>query len=216
MLTNRYWLLIFRCAALAVFAITAGCATNVPFDYFQEGHKPKGASLAVISGSGDDADVRFAEHLTKKLQERSTLKVLSQAEVGRRSGRYPVKIKIGQPKNPDKPVWYAAGEKGKVDALHDAVKTDYLLVVWVTNLNRYITQNNMGATSVSYGASFIGNLLEYSPGKAVGYTDFGRSRGQSCCLFGVSEGQDIDALLEGSAEDMAAEFAGRTKTEKNR
>jgi hypothetical protein len=196
------------------FAALTGCATNVPFEFFQEGYKPKGRSLAVVSGGTDEAGIKFAEHLTTHLQQKSTLKVMSQAEVDRRVGKYPVNIKTAAPKDEDKPVWFAPGEKAKVDAMHGALKTDYVLVVWVSGLNRFTSTSSTGGTRVSYGAWLIGNLVEYSPGKAVGYADFGRSKSQSCFLFGGSEGKDIDELLRGSAEDMAEELAERTGTER--
>ncbi len=193
------------------------CATNVPFAFLEENYHPKtkGGSLAVISGSTDEATQRFADHLTKNLKETSTFKVMSQADVDKRVGKYPVDIKIGEPKDPDKPVWYLPGEKAKLNALHDAVKTDYLLVVWVTNVSRVVTHSNTGS-SVSYAASMIGNLVEYSPGKAVGYSEFGRSKRQSCFLFGGSEGKDIDTLLLGAAEDMADDLVSRTGMGKNK
>jgi len=214
MFMARFRIVIYPVALALITAFAAGCATNVPFDLFQEGYKPKGKSLAVISGSSDDADIRFAEHVTKKLQEMSTLKVLSQQEVERRVGKYPANIKITEPKDKDKPVWYAAGEKAKIDSLHGAVKTDYLLVVWVTNVNRIVTRDSRGGGSVSYGAGFVSNLVEYSPGKAVGYSEFGRSKRQSCFLFGGSEGKDIDNLLLSSAEDLADDLVDRTATRK--
>jgi len=208
-ITSRCVRLMAPFLFLAVLALATGCATNVPFDFFQEGYKPRTGSIAVVSGGTDDADVKFAEYVTKSLQEKSTLKVLSQAEVDRRVGKYPVNIKTAEPKDSGKPVWPAQGEKAKVDAMHGALKTDYVLVVWVAGLSRYSSRN-----SVSYGASIIGNLFEYPPGKIVGYSDFGRSRSQSCFLFGGSEGKDIDALLRGSAEDLAEDLADRTKTAK--
>lgn len=209
MITNRSARLMVPLLFLAVLVLTTGCATNVPFDFFQDGYKPRGNSIAVVSGGNDETEVKFAEYVTKSLQEKSTLKVLSQSEVDRRVGKYPVNIKTAEPKDSGKPVWLAQGEKAKIDAMHGALKTDYVLVVWVTGLSRYTSRN-----SVSYGASFIGNLIEYSPGKAVGYSDFGRSRSQSCFLFGGSEGKDIDALLRGSAEDLAEDLSDRTKTAK--
>lgn len=199
------------CVIALAGSMLSGCATNVPFDFFQEGYKPRAGSLAVVSGGADDSDIRFSDFLTRRLQEKSTLKVLSQDEVDRRVGKYPVNIKIAEPKDSGKPVWFAPGEKARVDAMHGALKTDYVLVVWVTNISRYSTRS-----SVNYGASIVGNLVDYSPssGKTVGYSDFGRSRSQSCFLFGGSEGKDIDTLLRFSAEELADEFMDRTHTGK--
>ena len=215
MKTRRIGRLLSLAALAAAFLALGGCGRNVPFDFMQEGYTAKPGTLAVVSGGTDDADVRFAEHLTKSLQQQSTLRVLSQAEVDRRVGKYPVNIKwTAQPKDAEHPVWYAPNEKARIDAIQAAVKTDYVLVVWVANLSRYTTTSSRGGTSVSYGASIIGNLVHYGPGKAVGYTDFGASKGQTCCLFGVSEGQDIDNLLKFSAGEIAGKVAERTRTAK--
>jgi len=196
----------------AALAVTAGCGKSVPFDYLQEGYTAKPGSVAVVSGGTDDADVRFADHLTKSLQQKSTLKVLSQAEVDKRAGKYPVTIKTVKPKDLDHPVWDGPNEKAKIDAMQANLRTDYVLVVWVADLSRYTTTSSQGGTSVSYGASIIGNLVHYGPGKAVGYTNFGASKSQSCCLFGGSEGKDIDDLLRFSAEKIADAVAERTRT----
>lgn len=201
--------------AAVVTALLSGCARNVPFDLMQESAAVKPGTIAVVSGGTDDADVRFAEHLTKALQQKSTMKVLSQADVDKRIGKYPVNLKTARPpKDLDRPVWYAPGEKARLDAMQAGTKTDYLLVVWVADLSRYTTTSSRGGSSVSYGASIIGNLVHYGPGRPVGYTNFGASKGQTCCLFGVSEGKDIDDLLRFSAEEIAVAVAERTKTAK--
>lgn len=199
---------------IAVLAALGGCGKNVPFEFMQEGYAAKPGSLSVVSGGTDDADIRFADFLTKSLQQRSTMKVLSQADVDRRVGKYPVNIKTVRPADPDRPVWLQGNEKAKLDAMQNALKTDYVLVVWVSNLSRYVTTSSRGGSSVSYGASIIGNLVHYGPGKPVGYTDFGASKSQTCCLFGVSEGEDIDSLLRFSADEIAKKVADLTRTAK--
>lgn len=207
--------LIGRLAVLiAVLAVLGGCGKNVPFEFIKEGYAAKPGTLAVVSGGTDDADVRFAEFLTKSLQQRSTMKVMSQADVERRVGKYPVNIKTVRPADLDRPVWLQGNEKTKVDRMQSAIKTDYVMVVWVANLSRYVTTSSRGGSSVSYGASIIGNLVHYGPGTAVGYTDFGATKGQTCCLFGVSEGEDIEKLLQYAAEEIAKKAADLTRTAK--
>jgi hypothetical protein len=62
--------------------------------------------------------------------------------------------------------------------------------------------------------SVYGRFFEYPKGKIDAYSAFGRSKGQSCCLFGKSEGEDVDALLKDSAEEAADKFISVTGSEK--
>lgn len=193
-------------------SILSGCGKGYPFEFLDEGYRPKGSSVAVVSASADDASERFAQHLTKNLQEKSTLKVLSQNQVAQRVGKYPVSIKTGDPKNWDKPVWYGQKDKSRIDSIANAVNTDYVLFMWVDSIHR-ITTTGQGGSSVNYRAVIIGNMVDRQ-GRTAGYSNFGSQKGQTCCLFGVSEGQDIDSLLQIAAGEVAREFAQRTGSEK--
>lgn len=214
--------MMYRIARLSVFAVLiiaalmlGGCGKGHPFDFLDEGYRPKGSSVAVVAASADDATERFAQHMTKSLQGKSTLKVLGQNQVAQRVGKYPVNIKSGDPQNNnwDKPVWYAAKDKDRVASIAAAVKTDYVLFMWVDNISRVTTTSSRGGSSVSYQAVIIGNMVDQK-GKTAGFSNFGASKGQTCCLFGVSEGQDIDTLLKYAAEEAAQEFAQHTGTAK--
>jgi hypothetical protein len=193
-------------------AVLSGCGKGYPFEFLQDGYAPKGSSVAVVSSSADDASERFAQHLTKSLQEKSTLKVVGQSQVAQRVGKYPVSIKTADPKNWDKPVWYTAKDKARVESIANSVNADYVLFMWVDNISR-ITTTGQGGSSVNYRAVIIGNMVDRQ-GRTAGYSNFGSQKGQTCCLFGVSEGQDIDSLLQIAAGEVAREFAQRTGTEK--
>jgi len=194
--------------------LLAGCGGGHPFEFLDAGYSPKGTTVAVVSAGADDATERFAQHMTKNLQEKSTLKVLSQSQVAQRVGKYPLNIKSGNPQNDnwDKPVWFSSKDAGRVASVAAAVKTDYVLLMWVDKISRVTTYSQSGA-STSYTAIVIGNLVDRK-GRPVGFSNYGASKGQSCCLFGVSEGQDIDSLLQYAAEKAAQEFAQRTGTVK--
>ena len=202
--------------ALAISALLlSGCGKGHPFEFLADGYAPKGASVAVVSASADDATERFAQHLTKSLQEQSTLKVLSQAQVAQRVGKYPVNIKTADPKNWDKPVWYSAKDQSRVESIAGAVKTDYVLFMWIDKISRVTTTSSQGGGSTNYNAIIIGNAVDQR-GRPVAFSNFGSSKGQTCCLFGVSEGQDIDSLLQLAAGEVAREFAQRTGTERKK
>ncbi len=197
-----------------LIAVLSGCGgTPHPFSLYDEKTAIKTGSIAVISADNSELTVRVADNLTRELKERSTFKVLSQEEVKRRVGRYPVTIKIGQAENEDKPLWFAKGEKAKVDAMQAQLKTDYVFVVWTDNLRR-ITRTGQGGSSVTYSVDVYGNVVEYPKSRAIGYTSFARNQGQSCCLFGKSEGDDINEMLKGAAESMTDDFISAAHAEK--
>jgi hypothetical protein len=190
------------------------CGIHKPFEPMDDKVQIRPGSLAVISADASDATMRLAEELTRELKERSTFKVLSQAEVGRRVGKYPVTIKEGQPENTDRPVWFAKGEKAKVDAMQAQIKADYIFVVWTGNLTRVTTTSQRGGSSVSYRVNVDGNVIEYPKGRVVGYSVFGGSKSQTCCLFGKSEDDDVNEMLKNAAGEMADKFISAAKAEK--
>lgn len=204
---------VFFAAAL-ILSVLAGCGVHKPFELMDDKTQVKKGSLAVISGDGSEPTVLLTQYLTHELRQKSTFRVMGQEEIERRVGKYPIVIKRTTPENEDKPVWYAKGEKSKLDAMHDHVKTDYILVVWISDLSRITTTYSRGGQKVTYAASVLGNLLEYPKAKPVGFSICGYSKDQSCCLFGKSEGDDINELLKYSAQEIAEKFMSITKAEK--
>jgi hypothetical protein len=193
----------------------SGCCggTPYPFALYDEKTVIRSSSIAVVSADTSELTVQLADNLTRELKARSTFKVLSQEEVARRLGRYPVKVKPGTPDNPDKPIWFAKGEKAKVDSMQAQLKTDYVFLVWTDNL-RKVTRTGQGGSSVTYSVDVYGNVVEYPKSRAIGYTSFARNQGQSCCLFGKSEGDDIHEMVKAAAGSMADDFISAAKAEK--
>ncbi len=197
-----------------VFLISACCGIHKPFETMDDKVTIRPGSIAVISSYGDEPTQRLAQDLTQHLKERSTFKVMSQEEVRRRLGKYPVTIKEGKPENEDKPVWFSKPEKAKIDAIHAQLKTDYLFLVWTGDLTRTTVTNSRGGSSVTYSVSVDGNVVEYPKGRPVGFSVFGASKGKSCCLFGKSEGDDVHELLKNAAGEMADKFIDAAKAER--
>ncbi len=197
-----------------LLAFLAGCGgTAHPFSLYDEKTAIRTGSIAVISADTSELTVQVADNLTRELKERSTFKVLSQEEVRRRVGKYPVKLKVGQPENEDKPLWLTKGEKSKVDAMQAQLKTDYVFLLWTDNLRR-ITRTGQGGSSVTYSVDVYGNVIEYPKSRAIGYTSFARNQGKSCCLAGKSEGDDINEMLKGAAASMADDLIAAAHAEK--
>lgn len=213
-LVRRFSALYIFLAVCMVGALSGCCGgTPYPFALYDEKTVIRSSSIAVVSADTSELTVQLADNLTRELKARSTFKVLSQEEVARRLGRYPVKVKQGTPDNPDKPVWFAKGEKAKVDSLQAQLNTDYVFLVWTDNL-RKITRTGQGGSSVTYSVDVYGNMIEYPRSRAIGYTSFARNQGQSCCLFGKSEGDDIHEMVKGAARSMADDLISAAKAEK--
>ncbi len=194
-----------------------GCGgVHRPFELVDKNTRIKPGSLAVLSGSSSEVDVKLAANLTQELKKRSTFHVMSQEEIARRVPGYPSEIfrnsKVPKEEE-DNYAWISQGNKARVDAAHAQLNTDYVFVIWAGQLNKWVT-SGQGGTRVDYAVSVYGRFFEYSKGKIVAYSAFGRSKGQSCCLFGKSEGEDIDALLKDSAEEAADKFISVTGSEK--
>lgn len=216
-------LFLFRAGRLSRFsaislamtlAMLAGCGVYKPFQPFDGTAAIKPGSVAIISGDKSEPDMRLTEYLTLELKKRSTFRVMSQEEVARRVGRYPQVIKVAEPKDVDRPVWFPSSEKAKIDAIQSSTGTDYLLIVWVTDLSRWVTTSSQGGSQVSYSASVLGNMIAYPRARPIAYTNFAESKNQSCCLFGKSEGEDINELLKNSAASIADKFIAATNSER--
>lgn len=209
--TGPYVLVLLLLCSVAL--LSGCCGIHKPFEPMDDKVQIRAGSLAVISADASDPTVRLAAELTRELKERSTFKVLSQEEIGRRVGKYPVTIKEGKPENTDKPVWFPKSEKAKLDAIQAQTKTDYLFVVWTGDLTR-VTRSGQGGSSVSFHVNVDGNVIEYPKARVVGYSVFGGSKSQTCCLFGKSEGDDVNEMLKNAAVEMADKFISAAKAEK--
>ncbi len=203
--------------AFSFLLLLNGCGgVHRPFELVDKNTKIRPGSLAVLSGGASEVDVKLAINLTQELKKRSTFRVMSQEEIARRVSGYPSDL-VRNSKVPkeeeDNYAWFSQGNKARVDAVQAQLKTDYVFVIWAGNLSKWVT-SGQGGTRVDYVVSVYGRFFEYSKGKTVAYSAFGRSRGQSCCLFGKSEGEDIDALLKDSAEEAADKFISVTGSEK--
>ncbi len=201
-------------AALSLLGVLAGCGVHKPFEFMDDKTQVKKGTLAVVSGDPSEPTVMLTAYLTQELRQRSTFRVLGQEEMGKRIAKYPIAIKRADPENEDSPVWFPKTEKSKLDAMQTQLKADYLLVLWTNGLSKNFVRYQNGGGKVYYSVGIVGNLIEYPKAKAVGYSVFANSKDQSCCLFGKSEGDDVNEMLKDSAHEMADEFLAAAKAEK--
>jgi len=207
-----------RFAPVLVIVLTAGlaaCGGGVykPFNPIDEKRPIKPASIAVISGSHQDGDVKIAEFVTKQLAERTTFRVLSQAEIGKRVPGYPstIGLKKRESINDDdeKVVWFVQSEKAKLDALQARLKVDYLFVLWIPRMT--VVSSNNGTTYYVYPA---GNMLEYPGGRVVGSTRMGMGSSTSILALFRSKDYYILDAIQMSAEAIVDDIIKVTKSKK--
>ncbi len=204
--------------ALLVALLTAGlaaCGGGVykPFNPIDEKRPIKPASIAVISGSHQDGDVKLAGFVTKQLAERTTFHVLSQEEIGKRAPAYPSPIGLRKREDikdgDEKVTWFAPPEKAKLDALQARLKVDYLFVVWIPRMT--VVSSNNGTTYYVYPA---GNMLEYPSGRVVASTRMGMGSSTSILALFRSKDYYIVDAIKLSAEAIVDDVIKVTKSKK--
>lgn len=171
--------LIWQVSFLAVllFGLSACGGRARPFTLIQDGMALKTARLAVICGDTDDLGKNFTAAVTDEMRARTSFKVMSQEEIGKKIKRYPFNIKMVKKEgvNPQQPVWLDPSETKKLKALQAKLKVDYLFVVWGNGLGHYFARNGSSTTEYYY-MSVYGNMFEYPKGSAVSFTDFSYKR----------------------------------------
>ena len=202
---------------IAVFtAGLAGCGGAVykPVNPMDEARPIRPTTIAVVSGSRKDGDVKLAEFVTAQLAERTTLRVLSQEEIGKRAPGYP--FAIGLKKDDDikegdeKVIWFPPSEKAKLDALQARLKVDHLFVVWVPWMTM-VTSNRGQTTYFVYPA---GNMLAYPGGKVVASTRMVMDSSASpLALFRPKDYYIVDAIKQ-SADAIVDDVIKVTKSKK--
>jgi hypothetical protein len=206
--------------ALLIVVFTAGLAgcgggsVHKPFNPMDAAQPIRPTTIAVVSGSRKDGDVKLAEFVTAQLVERTTLRVLSQEEIGKRVPGYPSSIGLKKDddikEDDEKVIWFAPSEKAKLDALQARLKVDHLFVLWVPYMTLY-TDGRGGSTYFVYPA---GNMLAYPGGKVVASTRM--VMGSSISVLALFRPKDyyiIDAIKL-SAEAIVDDVITVTKSKK--
>lgn len=196
--------------------LTACSNSNFPFNPIVKNKVYKRpASIAVISGGEQDANVKLAEFITKELAERSTFRVMSQKEIEKRIPGYPPTISINTEVKEDeeKPIWFPSSEKAKLNAIQAKLKVDYVFVVWNRFVRRVTVTSQRGGSTTDYVYP-AGNLIEYPGGTVLASTmSVAGSDLSPLALFRDADYYIIDALKDAS-EDIADEFLDVTKSKK--
>ncbi len=224
---KKFKMVFFRTAflfvAVSLFVILEGCRRSVvPFDVVDEQYRVKPGALAVLSGNNSDFDFRLADALTKKLSQKSILKLMTQEDIIRRIPNYPSDIVSSGSADTaidSAPYSFSRRDKARLDAIHAQLNTDYVLVIWSNNLAK-VTSINTGCLMVnySYSGSFYTRLFEYPSGKVVGYSSFGATHRTGAAFPTSQTGDDeknVTVLIDYAVQLITDDFIKTTKTGKS-
>ena len=194
---------------------TSSCVFNELFVLKDPNYSLRPGTIAVISGTDAEADMKLAQFLTSELKQYSTLRVIPQDEVRRKVPGYPIDLIDRSKTKGEKDPAVFPGNKAKLDALQKQVRADHLFVIWDDKLVKTISQTSTLGTSRTsrYEADVRGLLIAYPQGRIVGHSAVPAF--ENVGLFSSkSESEHIDAMLKQGAYLIRAKFTEATKTAK--
>lgn len=163
------------------------------------------SSVAVIAGDSADGPKKLAELVTKGLQEKTRLRVLTQEEIGKLVANYPFPIKLKgglrRHSQEEKMIWFDPAEQANLNVLQARVKVDGLLVLWVPWMEVLSIKGNK-----DYRIWTAGNMIEYPGGRVAASTRVYRNVGDSFMKAFRPKDYYIVKALEESADDIVGEF----------
>lgn len=172
----------------------------VPFQVIEPGFKPKGKTLAVVSGLNHDTNYFIAQSMTQSLKKQSKFKVMPQKKIAKAWRNYPVNIK--GPYNSayfDIDINYSNTDIKKLREIQKKLGVDYLYVMWAptgSTINNSVNEINI-----------IAQLYEFPGGKEVANGRFNSvSYSNSSCLVAKKPTAEEDAEGIRRTTDMVAKL----------
>lgn len=161
-LKKRVILLFLAACILPLFSCAPGYGR---FKLTDKDFRPRGKSLAVLSGLDNDANVILSEYMAEAFKNRSTFQVLSGQEIKRVMPDYPINIK-GPYKNAyfSFDVDYARTDVKKLKSIQQKLGVDYLYVLWAPS-----TYGSEGETVINF--LMIAQLFASPDARQIGNID---------------------------------------------
>jgi len=191
------------CAARAILGVVtilaiSGCSHyQVGFSLTNGGFKPKGQSIAIISGTKETQNVALANLVADSLRKKSRYQVTTPAQIAQLVQPYPMSIK-----GPYKSAYFHIdtdwdlGDRKRIVEVQRALDVDYLYVIWAP-----IALSSSGRTLVQVHA--VAQLFERPNAKEVAKT--------SMVLFMGDEG---NLYFKEGADEVARQLAEETNMAK--
>ncbi len=199
--------------ALYASLLLSGCASWSHFKLSDEKRIPVPGTIAVISGSDSEFDVKTAEFITKELNENTKFKAMSQKRIGQIIPQYPAQLVdfrcLGSDcySNP----YISDNALANLNALQSRLKTNYVLLVW--NENTSLLTGQYGGGKVR--TTVFSRLIVYPGREIVGYSFFSESRTVWLSTLGSKLVEDaFRKLLEDNSEKIVNALSGSLKSQK--
>ena len=197
----KYPLIKSRVFSVALSLLTlmanSGCSFhNVDFSLTDSEFKPRGKSIAVISGTKEPQNVALARMVSDSLRKKSRYQVASATQISQALDPYPQTIK-----GPYKSAYlyidtdWDLGDREKIANLHRALGVDYLYVIWAP-----ISVSNGGSIS---SVPAVAQLFEQPNAKEVAQT-----------TIDLLMGDEGNEYLKEGVEELTRELAEQTKMAK--
>lgn len=175
-----------------LFTFIPSCINTFTLKY--PDYKPKGNSIAIISGLNKEVNLYLATVLTDSLKEVSTFRVLSQKEIINRFSEYPVNIKGPYTASYfDIDYDYSKTDVEEIKKIQKKLGVDYIYAMWVPSSTTF--QNSV----IHYYVIF--QLFEFPGGREI-------ANGQYVIREFKTEdsGKEVKELMDIVAREMATEM----------
>ena len=183
--------------SLLVLLASSGCSFHsVDFSLTDSEFKPRGKSIAVISGTKEPQNVALAKMVSDSLRKKSRYQVASAAQISKAIDTYPQTIK-----GPYKSAYlyidtdWDLGDREKIANIHRALGVDYLYVIWAP-----ISVSNGGNLS---SVPAVAQLFEQPNAKEVAQT-----------TISLLVGDDGNEHFKEGVEELTQQLAEQTKMAK--
>lgn len=181
--------------SMLLVVASSGCTPyRVDFSLNDSDFKPRGKSIAVISGTKEEQNVVLANMVADSLRKNSRYQVMSSAQISQAVPSYPQTIK-----GPYKSAYFHIdtdwdlGDRKKIADIQRALGVDYLYVMWAP-----MSVSSNGRAVVSVPA--VAQLFEQPNSKEVAKTSIG-------LLFG----DEKNLYFKQGADEVARQLAEETK-----
>ena len=195
-----------RSILFIVLSLFVGACST--FNLVDQNFRPKGKTLAVISGLNNDPNVLTAQYMTDALRKNSRFQVMSQKQVAQSVSNYPQNIK-----GPYKTAYfqidtdYSNTDIKKIRQIQQQLGVDYLYVMW--------TPTAPVMNDKLHTLHIIAQLFEGPSSKEVGNGMFGATAGKTdCCLVPTPGDEDTAQALKDRTDYTAKQIAEKTGMQK--
>jgi len=168
---------LFKILPVIALFITADCSSYNLYKPISNEAINKTATIAVVTGGNNAIDISLAEKTTRKIEEYTTFRAMSQDDITKRFPKYPANImdfEIGKTDNFDKP-WISDATMASIERIQKALDVDYILFVWTENTQQVETvETSRYGTSYSYNVSTATytRLIQFPQKQMIGYSYF--------------------------------------------